>query len=213
MPLFCSRDSIDTEDLKTHVPVAPFLSHNSEHPLFTREEPDDGCSLINALLLVGTGTKIGPGLFQQVWAYVGALVSLITRKIESTNNRGLTNPPTRINRASWFNRHNCKHKNTRALNCTSHLRPTCVISEFQACNSCSLEVLQLSNKRAGCSASSSSLSLPLTQPQITYKHTHKDSHTLLQAVLFPVIRQHKHVWGKTGRLYELMIKLMPKENS
>lgn len=33
MPLFCSRDSIDTEDLKTHVPVAPFLSYSSEKTL------------------------------------------------------------------------------------------------------------------------------------------------------------------------------------
>lgn len=31
-------------------------------------------------------------------------------------------------------------------------------------------------------------------------------------MLFPVIRQRKHVWGNTGRLYELTINLILKED-
>lgn len=45
---------------------------------------------------------------------------------------------------------------------------------------------------------------------VARSRTHK--HTLLQAMLFPVIRQRKHVWGNTGRLYELTINLIPKED-
>lgn len=45
---------------------------------------------------------------------------------------------------------------------------------------------------------------------VARSRTHK--HTLLQAMLFPVIRQRKHVWGNTGRLYELTINLILKED-
>lgn len=47
---------------------------------------------------------------------------------------------------------------------------------------------------------------------VARSRAHKHKHTLLQAMLFPVIRQRKHVWGNTGRLYELTINLIPKED-
>lgn len=168
MPLFCSRDSIVTEDLKTHVPVAPFLSYSSEKTLdFIYQGPKwrQPFSQWRVALKEESETRAEiffvfmprPFSFQGFQRRrVGKCrrdVSGCTRAQTHTENDETgphTCPRTHTNWALWSKQYDC---NTHTQNCTSHLRPTCVISEFQAGNSCGLQFLQLSNKRAGCTAS------------------------------------------------------------
>lgn len=225
MPLFCSRDSIDTEDLKTHVPVAPFLSYSSEKTLdFIYQGPKwrQPFSQWRVALKEESETRAEiffvfmprPFSFQGFQRRrVGKCrrdVSGCTRAQTHTENDETgphTCPRTHTNWALWSKQYDCNTHTHKIALLIWGPRVSLVNSRLATPADCSFYSSPIRERAARLARIALFLPLYLF---VARSRTHK--HTLLQAMLFPVIRQHKHVWGNTGRLYELTINLIPKED-